>query len=521
MENFTKKLKVFFGKVKAKAVEIFKIVKEWVIAHKVPSIIIASVLAVAIILAIVLPIALGDKCKKGHAWEAGDVVPPTCTEDGYTVYTCTNKKCDATENRDVVAALGHTYADATCTAAKTCSVCQATEGEALGHTWNEGTVTTAPTCTEAGVMTYACTVEGCEGTKTEEIPAAHTWATEGTVTTAPTCTEAGVMTYACTVEGCEGAKTEEIPAAHTEEDIAAVAPTCQATGLTAGKKCSVCGTVTVAQEEVAIDADAHTFVQTEEINITADGAFYVEACACGATKNGAAAENYVVVEDAATLVIESGKTYILGETAMGAFTLTGELTNVTFIGGKFASFTVEAAIDGLTIKDAAFATEAGTYFFNKENNAIVKNVVIDGCAFDGTNLTNNAVNVHIGNGIENLTVTNCEFANMGVESICVYINVAANVGTVNIANNTADNFDQRFVRVNGVTEGTVTISGNTLTNWVNTYNDADIIKATDTTATYVVENNTLDGEAIPAEKINVPVVEETPDAGENGAGELQ
>ena len=390
------------------------------------TLLITFIILAFIALTVTLSITLSDPCMKGHAWDEGVVVAPTCTEEGYTVYTCTNKKCYATENIDVVAALGHTF--------------------------DEGTVTTEPTCGADGVKTYACTVENCEGTKIEAIAAT------------------GEHTY--------------------------IDATCEVP-----KTCSVCQ---------ATDGEAlgHTFVATENYVVVEGVAYVVEACACGATQNGGA-QNYVVVSDAATLVIESGKTYILGETAMGTITLTGELTNVTFIGGEFAAIVVgDATIDGLTIKDASFATEAGIYFFNKDNAAVVKNVVFDGCKFDGTNLTNNAVNVNVDNGIENITVTNCEFANMGAESICVFINFAGNAGIVNITNNTADNFDNRFVRMAQVTEGTVTISGNTLTNWVNTYNDADIIKATDTTATYVVENNTLDGEAIPAEKINVPVVEE-------------
>lgn len=39
------------------------------------------------------------------------------------------------------------------------------------HTWNSGTVTKEASCTEAGVMTYTCTVNGCGATKTEPISA--------------------------------------------------------------------------------------------------------------------------------------------------------------------------------------------------------------------------------------------------------------------------------------------------------------------------------------------------------------
>ena len=71
------------------------------------------------------------------------VEPPAC-EHAY------DNACDATcnlcgEAREVA---GHNYADATCTAAKTCSVCGATEGEALGHTWVDGE--DAKTCSVCG-----------------------------------------------------------------------------------------------------------------------------------------------------------------------------------------------------------------------------------------------------------------------------------------------------------------------------------------------------------------------------------
>ncbi len=44
---------------------------------------------------------------------------------------------------------------------------------------------------------------------------------------------------------------------HTEVAVSAVAPTCTETGLTVGKKCSVCGTILVAQQQVA--AKGHSF----------------------------------------------------------------------------------------------------------------------------------------------------------------------------------------------------------------------------------------------------------------------
>lgn len=77
----------------------------------------------------------------------------------------------------------------------------------------------------------------------------HKW-DAGKVTKEATCKEAGVKTYTCTV--CGETKTETIAKkAHTEVTDKAVEATCTKTGLTEGKHCSVCGTVTVKQETVA------------------------------------------------------------------------------------------------------------------------------------------------------------------------------------------------------------------------------------------------------------------------------
>ena len=109
----------------------------------------------------------------------------------------------------------HDWADATCTAPKTCSLCGTTDGEALGHT-EEIVAGTAATCTESGMT---------DGKK---------------------CAVCGVTTVEQTV----------IPAlGHTEETVAGTSATCTEAGMTDGKKCSVCGITTV--EQTAIDALGH------------------------------------------------------------------------------------------------------------------------------------------------------------------------------------------------------------------------------------------------------------------------
>jgi len=69
------------------------------------------------------------------------VTEATCTEQGYTIYVCS--ECDDSYTSN--------------------------DTEPLGHAWNSGAVTLQPTATQNGLKTYTCT--RCWETKTEEIPA--------------------------------------------------------------------------------------------------------------------------------------------------------------------------------------------------------------------------------------------------------------------------------------------------------------------------------------------------------------
>ena len=87
----------------------------------------------------------------------GETVAPTCTEDGYTVYSCDFEGCSATQQGDLVDALGHddSGAAATCTTAQVCARtgCGVELAPATGHD-DSGA---AATCTTAQV----CATEGC------------------------------------------------------------------------------------------------------------------------------------------------------------------------------------------------------------------------------------------------------------------------------------------------------------------------------------------------------------------------
>lgn len=99
-----------------------------------------------------------------HDYVFTKTVAPTCTAQGYDLYTCSN--CNGTEKRNIVSSTGHSYEvtsnTATCTEAgikiSVCSKCGDKKEEnvsALGHTYSK--VYTAPTCTEANGYTNTCT----------------------------------------------------------------------------------------------------------------------------------------------------------------------------------------------------------------------------------------------------------------------------------------------------------------------------------------------------------------------------
>ena len=217
----------------------------------------------------------------GHDWtDATCTAPKTCktceaTEgealghdwadaDCTTPKTC--KTCNETEGE----ALGHDWADATCTAPKTCKTCNETEGEALGHNWADATCTAPKTCKVCG------TTDGEALGHTEEVVPG----------TEATCTATGLTDgKKCSVCGETLLAQEVIPMKdHTEEVVPGTDATCTATGLTEGKKCSVCGETLVAQ--TTIDALGHTeeVVPGTDATCTTDGLTEGKKCSvCGET----------------------------------------------------------------------------------------------------------------------------------------------------------------------------------------------------------------------------------------------
>ena len=223
-----------------------------------------------------------------HVYVAGNVVGATCEEQGYTVYACS--KCNATENRDYVPALGHKYdqnntdaeylaTPATCTAKatyyKSCSCGQfdAEKSEKFeygeiavdAHDWDEG-VYTEPTCTADGYTTYTCknNAEHKKVVTKENSKLDHSWVE--TSRTEATCVATGAINFVCEHDNSH-TKTETIGINANAHDLVkrdAKAPTCTEIGWDAYEECSLCDYTTydeksaLGHNEVEHEAKAPT-----------------------------------------------------------------------------------------------------------------------------------------------------------------------------------------------------------------------------------------------------------------------
>ena len=193
--------------------------------------------------------ACGDEVKAdfvpatGHSYEAS-VVAPTCEKDGYTNHVCS--VCGDSYRDNYVDAAGHQYTDTvtapTCTASgyttHTCSVCGHSYVDsvvpATGHTYTESV--TAPTCTASGYTTHTCSVCGHSYIDSVVPATGHDYVWQ--ITRVPTCTAEGVKTFTCSHCG-DSYDVALAKADHTYEAVV-TAPTCTNNGYTT-HTCSVCG----------------------------------------------------------------------------------------------------------------------------------------------------------------------------------------------------------------------------------------------------------------------------------------
>ncbi len=67
---------------------------------------------------------LGQKTGEHNYSIAGEVVPPTCIAEGYTVYSCSNGNCGTTENKNIVEKGSHSFGIASAQGMIVCTVCE-------------------------------------------------------------------------------------------------------------------------------------------------------------------------------------------------------------------------------------------------------------------------------------------------------------------------------------------------------------------------------------------------------------
>ena len=289
---------------------------------------------------------------------------------------------------EAVEKLPHDWKDATCTEAKTCETCGKTEGSALGHDEVKHDGQEA-SCTEKGWVEYV-TCTKCDYTTYEEIPATgHTdkdsdykcdnckiaLCTEHEEEILPakkaTCTESGLTEgKKCSICGEVLVAQTTVPAlGHTEETVAGKPATCTEAGLTDGKKCSVCGETLVAQE--VISALGHK----EEV-LASKAPSYAEAGLTEGKKCSVCGEILVAQEKIPALAYEyadglkvevENTDYINSYTqdGYGTGTILGgtsDQTEVSFIVKAAESQTVEFFLNALIKVDASYSAVTGDRF---------------------------------------------------------------------------------------------------------------------------------------------------------------
>ena len=200
-----------------------------------------------------------------HNFVKGKTISATCTEDGYTNYTCSS--CGTTEARDIVTAPGHDYTDWNETEAPTClesgqesRLCLScgytdiNEIPALGHSYSKKV--TAPTCTTKGYTTYKCAC-GDKYTADEVDALGHDYG-DWNEEIAPTCLENGQESRVCSK--CDDIEVREIPATGHSYNKEVIKPTCTVEGYTEYK--CVCGFSYTTDKVAAL---GHTYEEWIEI----------------------------------------------------------------------------------------------------------------------------------------------------------------------------------------------------------------------------------------------------------------
>ncbi len=324
----------------------------------------------------------------GHHYDT-EIIPPTCTAMGYTVYTC--RDCSDTYTGDYTDKAEHdhnkTVTAPTCTqhgyTTYSCKNCddeyESDYTEKLPHSYKEEI--TSPTCTSMGYTTYTC--EDCKdsyvGNYTDMLE--HNYNKQ---TVEPTCTEHGYAVYTCPDCGKSyiGDYTDAKDHHYTETVIPA---TCTEMGYSIFK-CDDCGDEYKGNYTEQLGHRLSEWIIDTPATIEHGGEKHIECLVCGE----------VLKREGIPQLIDTDRSDEDGNAKVGAFSII-----LTDKDGRpiFDSEIVIDVNDNVTIKlpegrllDYADQTTITAFYTETQNPAIGLRIYI----FDGNN--NAATGATDGNG---------------------------------------------------------------------------------------------------------------------------
>lgn len=217
-----------------------------------------------------------------HAYQETRV-PPTCTEEGYTLLSCS--LCGASETKDPIPARGHVRTEAVRFAGdcerggytqRACLYCADTLLEDVGEPTGHDYVffgKTPSDCDRMGSIVYKC--RGCKEFLTLQTPLAHNYVL--------TADESGAYLYVCT--GCDKSfpAMEGDPETHQHDETGVwVDGGCAGIGYTRNT-CSICGDESVDGISLPL---GHTYTSTVFSPTCTEGGYtHVSCFYCGEEKN--------------------------------------------------------------------------------------------------------------------------------------------------------------------------------------------------------------------------------------------